>query len=104
MASLCVVVLTNRREHSSVIPLEEGLAYWCILSSLPQNQLVCPPRQDIAGLCDVLVYAGLVVNSGWMMMKGTSRFPLGTWQRRWVVLKDDCIAYYYASCDVSDLL
>lgn len=53
-------------------------------------------------VCILIPYSlGLVVNSGWLWMKSTSRYPLANWQRRWVVLKDDCIAYYYSSCDVS---
>ena len=55
---------------------------------------------EISLLMTVLC-VGLVVTSGWLMMKGTSRFLLDSWQRRWVVLRDDCIAYYYTSCDVS---
>lgn len=56
-------------------------------------------------VCNVIPYfVGLVVNSGWLWMKSTSRYPLASWQRRWVVLKDDCIAYYYSSCDVSSYL
>lgn len=45
--------------------------------------------------------AGNVVHSGWLGKKGGSGFTPRNWRRRWFVVRDDCIAYYYNSPEVS---
>ena len=45
--------------------------------------------------------SGSTVHSGWLGKKGGSGITPRNWRRRWFVLKDDCIAYYYASPEVS---
>jgi hypothetical protein len=43
------------------------------------------------------VPSGSTVYSGWLGKKGGSGITPRNWRRRWFVLKDDCIAYYYGS-------
>lgn len=46
------------------------------------------------------VPCGNTVYSGWLGKKGGSGITPRNWRRRWFVLKDDCIAYYYNSPEV----
>ena len=46
------------------------------------------------------VPSGSTVYSGWLGKKGGSGITPRNWRRRWFVLKDDCIAYYYGSPEV----
>jgi len=46
-------------------------------------------------------YAGQLVYSGWLLKKGGSGVTPRNWRRRWFVVRDDCIAYYYAAPSVS---
>lgn len=39
--------------------------------------------------------------SGWLLKKGGSGVTPRNWRRRWFVVRDDCIAYYYRSSSVS---
>lgn len=50
------------------------------------------------------VPSGNVVYSGWLGKKGGSGITPRNWRRRWFVLRDDCIAYYYNSPEVTDLV
>ena len=43
---------------------------------------------------------GNVVYSGWLSKKGGSGITPRNWRRRWFVVRDDCIAYYYTSPEV----
>ena len=103
MAILFVDIATNKPALSSTTHQMEELAYWFTPLSLLLNRVVRFFFTLATKRVKTLYVSGIVVNSGWLMMKGTLRFPPGGWQRRWVVLKDDCIAYYYSSCDVSDI-
>ena len=72
-----------------------------------------PPSSRALGKTQVLVVCtkqmfqvpsfsvGEVVYSGWLAKRGGSGLMPKNWRRRWFVLKDDCIAYYYASPAVS---
>lgn len=56
-------------------------------------------------LCDSPHYSysplpGNVVHSGWLSKKGGSGFTPRNWRRRWFVVRDDCIAYYYNGPEV----
>jgi len=44
---------------------------------------------------------GQLVYSGWLLKKGGSGVTPRNWRRRWFVVRDDCIAYYYAAPSVS---
>ena len=75
------------------ILLEASLIWVCSLSfslSLSLRLSVC--------LC---AYAGQLVYSGWLLKKGGSGVTPRNWRRRWFVVRDDCIAYYYAAPSVS---
>jgi hypothetical protein len=42
------------------------------------------------------VPSGNTVHSGWLEKRGGSGITPRNWRRRWFVLRDDCIAYYYS--------
>ena len=46
------------------------------------------------------VPSGSVIHRGWLGKKGGSGITPRNWRRRWFVLRDDCIAYYYSSPEV----
>ena len=46
------------------------------------------------------VPCGSTVHNGWLGKKGGSGITPRNWRRRWFVLRDDCIAYYYSSPEV----
>ena len=46
------------------------------------------------------VPCGSTVYSGWLGKKGGSGITPRNWRRRWFVLRDDCIAYYYGNPEV----
>lgn len=48
----------------------------------------------------VLVPRGHVVYSGWLEKRGGTGMTPRNWRRRWFVLRDDCIAYYYSGPEV----
>ena len=41
-----------------------------------------------------------VIYSGWLEKKGGSGLTPRNWRRRWFVLRDNCIAYYYSTPEV----
>ena len=45
--------------------------------------------------------SGKVVYNGWLYKKGGSGMTPRNWRRRWFIVRDDCIAYYYPSSEVS---
>lgn len=45
--------------------------------------------------------SGKVVYSGWLNKRGGTGMTPRNWRRRWFVIRDDCVAYYYSSPDVS---
>ena len=47
--------------------------------------------------------SGNTLVSGWLEKKGGSGITPRNWRRRWFVLKDDCIAYYYKESEASTL-
>ena len=47
------------------------------------------------------VPSGKVVYSGWLNKRGGTGMTPRNWRRRWFVVRDDCVAYYYSSPDVS---
>ena len=47
------------------------------------------------------VPSGKVVYSGWLNKRGGTGMTPRNWRRRWFVVRDDCIAYYYSSPEVS---
>jgi hypothetical protein len=42
------------------------------------------------------VPSGNTVYSGWLEKRGGSGITPRNWRRRWFILRDDCIAYYYS--------
>lgn len=46
--------------------------------------------------------SGKIVYADWLYKKGESGFVGRTWKKRWFVVRDDCVAYYYPSSDVSE--
>ena len=44
--------------------------------------------------------SGKLIYSGWLYKKGGSGITPRNWRRRWFVLRDDCVAYYYPSSEV----
>ena len=46
------------------------------------------------------VPSGNTVHSGWLEKRGGSGITPRNWRRRWFVLRDDCIAYYYSDPEV----
>lgn len=51
----------------------------------------------------VPVPCGHVVYSGWLEKRGGTGITPRNWRRRWFILRDDCIAYYYSSPEVPAL-
>ena len=47
------------------------------------------------------VPSGKVVCNGWLNKRGGTGMTPRNWRRRWFVVRDDCVAYYYSSPDVS---
>ena len=45
--------------------------------------------------------SGKVVYNGWLTKRGGTGMTPRNWRRRWFVVRDDCIAYYYHTPDVS---
>ena len=45
--------------------------------------------------------SGKIVYADWLYKKGGSGFAGRSWRKRWFVVRDDCIAYYYPSAEVS---
>ena len=46
------------------------------------------------------VPSGNTVYSGWLEKRGGSGITPRNWRRRWFILRDDCIAYYYSDPEV----
>lgn len=44
--------------------------------------------------------SGKIVYSGWLYKKGGSGITPRNWRKRWFILRDDCITYYYPSSEV----
>lgn len=45
--------------------------------------------------------SGKIVYSGWLYKRGGTGMTPRNWRQRWFVVRDDCVAYYYPSPDVS---
>lgn len=68
----------------------------CLLFSEPSSVVLLLQRVK-----PTPVPSGRVVYSGWLTKRGGTGMTPRNWRRRWFVVRDDCIAYYYSSSEVS---